>query len=179
MMLTSDQELTSLAGLPPEFGASAALAYDAACLIPLAYHEAGHAVVAINLGVRVFHATLQPKLKPACDGHVLHQAADTIELDKLLLLALAGPAAESCSPLPCHDEVAQRATDDVALARRIVATLERAESGSEAVAASLARWQSRAVVAVRDEWQWISRIAIALTQYRRLSGDEIAALRPR
>lgn len=67
----------------------------------IAYHEAGHAVVAVWLGAELLHATLEPDWDdgPARDGDVAvrwhhHGFSQRELLEREVLACLAGPAAE-------------------------------------------------------------------------------------
>jgi hypothetical protein len=149
----------------------------------LAYHEAGHAVIAQSLGIRVFYACVVPRYGDG--GHVSLAGLATMTMQDALLITLAGPAAQR-RYFPLQQEFSDDLADemgrfDTAQARTLLSVSRGADQTqvlSEATARDLARWRERADRAVAIHWEWITAVARALEYRQRVSGDEIAALNP-
>lgn len=123
-----------------------------------AIHEAGHAVIALRLGLVFDHVTAEPDYDDETDGALhwteLQSAGDleiTPEVDALVLLA--GPFAEAKLLRSSLDEVfaGEVARDD----REGLATLGL--TGEQFVAAS-----REALALVEREWAAIERVAVEL-----------------
>lgn len=148
----------------------------------LAYHEAGHACIALTLGVEVFYATIRPRYEDA--GHVLQQAIGTLTVHDALLITLAGPSAQR-RHFPLLRVFADDLEDpmgryDTAQARALLRALHGSDStADDAITDALAQWRTRADRVVERHWPWIKAVAEALEQRQRLSGDEIAQLNPK
>jgi hypothetical protein len=148
----------------------------------LAYHEAGHAVVAQILGVTVFHATIRPRYNDI--GHVLHAPIGTMTIEDGVLITLAGPAAQrQYFPLSrtfaddLYDGMGQH---DTAQARALLRVLHGSDHAmADSITEAVARWRERADRHVDRHWLWIKAVAQALEERQRLSGDEIARLNPK
>ena len=147
----------------------------------LAHHEAGHAVIALSLGIRVFHASTLPRYD--CGGEVRLAPLSGMTIDKGLLVTLAGPAAQRrYFPLlrqfdaDLDDHMGRFDTEQ---ARTLLSVLHGADHvSSDLITGELSRWRVRADQAVTLQWPWIAAVATALEQRRRLSGDDIAHLNP-
>src|SRR5882757_4231753 len=57
-----------------------------------AYHEAGHAVVALALSVTALHVSIEPRGDSA--GRVIHHGLPSPDEDSAILIAFAGPLAQ-------------------------------------------------------------------------------------
>ena len=138
----------------------------------VAVHEAAHAVVASALGVQVLYARID-----GSDGGEFATARPFGELDVAdhMILALAGGVAtrqqfpESCG----MDAV------DVAHARLIASVMHGTREADPIVDDAITAWRAVAAVFVQQEWRWIWAVAEKLSAHGRLSGEEIAAMRPR
>ncbi len=137
-----------------------------------AIHEAGHAVVALRLGLVFDHVTTVPDDHAETDG-ALHwtelQSAGDLEIaataDAIVLLA--GPFAEArLIDSTLHEVLAGDAAGED---REALATLGLDDD--EFVAAS-----RDALALVEQDWPAIERVADALLEYETLDFDEVEAL---
>lgn len=137
-----------------------------------AIHEAGHAVVALRLGLVFDHVTTVPDEHAETDG-ALHwtdlQTAGDLEIaataDAVVLLA--GPFAEArLTETTLHDVLAGDAAGED---REALATLGLDDD--EFVAAS-----RDALALVEQDWPAIERVADALLERDSLDFDEVEAL---
>jgi ATP-dependent Zn protease len=137
-----------------------------------AIHEAGHAVVALRLGLVFDHVTTVPDDHAETDG-ALHwtelQSAGDLEIaataDAIVLLA--GPFAEArLIESTLHEVLAGDAAGED---REALATLGLDDD--EFVAAS-----RDALALVEQDWPAIERVADALLEYETLDFDEVEAL---
>jgi ATP-dependent Zn protease len=137
-----------------------------------AIHEAGHAVVALRLGLVFDHVTTIPDEHAQTDG-ALHwtdlQSAGDLEIaptaDAIVLLA--GPFAEArLTESTLHEVLAGEAAGED---REALATLGLDDE--EFVAAS-----RDALTLVEHEWAAIERVADALLESETLDFDEVEAL---
>lgn len=137
-----------------------------------AIHEAGHAVIALRLGLVFDHVTTVPDDDAETDG-ALHwtdlQSAGDLEIaptaDAVVLLA--GPFAEArLVESTLHEVLAGEAAGED---REALATLGLDDD--EFVAAS-----RDALALVEQEWPAIERVADALLEYETLDFDEVEAL---
>ena len=164
----------------------------------LAYHEAGHAVIARLLGIGVLKVEILPGGKDGvCDhGHAwpgtdADLAAQAIGLDKDLLMECAGAAAEKYYQ-PDGDGFAGWLSDSTSI-ETLAAGAVMVEHGRPAPeildwdefrAGPLweAMWQyakdarTRADQLVAEHWPAIARVAGALLARRKLEQNEIDAL---
>jgi ATP-dependent Zn protease len=130
-----------------------------------AYHEAGHAVVALGLSVTVRRASIRPG-RVGYGRVVTHGPPEPA--DVLLFITLAGPFA--------HRRFAPRSnwlTSDFAIAEKMI-------SGSKGTAASkekyLAYIADHAEQIVDYFWADIKVAAKGLLKHETLTGDEISAM---
>lgn len=139
----------------------------------IAYHEAGHAVAALRLGVPVRHVTIDPENDDGgiVLGHVRFRSGDKDPPSlghRLLVISLAGPAAQRrYAP---RSPVRVNGASDFAHAQR-----ESELCSSDPMAArSLHHWGEReARHLVAREWWLVERIADILIRRRTISGDEL------
>ena len=136
-----------------------------------AYHEAGHAVVAISRGIPVLRCTIVPTRNTG--GHVLPNVpTGSIDMHDLLVMWLAGGAAER----RLTGKSATLNANDLAYAYLIASVMVRAEPGTKATADHLARYELLADVDVASHWNWIGRVAKRLLVKRTLCGGDVADL---
>ena len=151
---------------------------------PVAVHEAGHAVAALALGVRVRVARVTQT-----SGYVQTATplAD-VTIDQFATYVLAGHAAQAMLfPAYDLDGPARFDSDDVSQARLAIAVdwarlaLSAVElrqlRQSEAVTREVERYRRRADALVRTHRGWIIRTASRLECWGRMTGDEIEGLR--
>ena len=146
-------------------------------VLATAFHEAGHGVIATTCHIPVRRIFVLPS--PACRGHILTGVPfGKIDCEALILMTLAGPAAE-CEyfPLLRRWDAARGDACDLRHARLVLRAMHFPAS-AEVIASHLQRWRKRADNAVRQEWAWIHRVAIELAQWGQLSGHEIQRLKP-
>jgi hypothetical protein len=155
---------------------------EAATLRAVAFHEAGHAVAAVTLGIRVFLATVVPSHD--CAGHVLHAPIGELTVEQALLITLSGPAAQRryfpllavFGPEGEGDLEDHIGVFDFAEARTLLRMLHGSD-WMDVCAETLPRWLARADRLVGREWLWILRVAAALEQRHTLTGAEITTLK--
>lgn len=130
----------------------------------IAIHEAGHAVVAIALGLEVYSVDITTRL-------VILRRHSTLDPAKAVLWHLAGPAAESLA-FGVIDE--EGATVDRATARQEAFGVTLDLDSRDALVES--SWTDiRKLLAAR--WLDVERVALALLEGRgRLTGDELRDL---
>lgn len=153
-------------------------------LSELAYHEAGHAVVAAWLGAEILSVTLEPDLDdgPRREGDAAvrwrHGVGGGAEVDlclRELMAALAGPVVEMiytgresridhrpqwASDWQLAGELAQRLTSSPAQIDILIETTVR---------------RLRALAAQDAFWQTIAEVADLLEAHQTVSGEEIHA----
>jgi ATP-dependent Zn protease len=145
-----------------------------------AYHESGHALVAISVGARVRSVTIEPEWDDGPRRHADIQVewpnarrADRKQSEKLVLVALAGPVAEMLhTGDPYHPGLIAEWADDWRLAWEAAAGPypdERARLAYlERTTADLHRWLSR-----DDRWAALAAIVDELVAHETLEGDEV------
>ena len=147
-----------------------------------AYHEAGHAVAAWNLGYRSIRASITAGHESA--GEVRHESplvGDEVEFDgselarlrveRVIIIRLAGPIAQKR-----HRRTSWRrwhGGTDYAVA----ADLALRVCGSGEIASAFLKWlDRRAKALVEEHWPAVERLANALLKRGVVTQDEIAAL---
>jgi hypothetical protein len=140
----------------------------------LAIHEAGHAVVAMRLGVQVTSATIEPDGIYA--GHVNHEHAPTRDD---MLIVLAGPVAErqrgtgqlAGSP----EEEASIWSDLAEYAEETGIELDADQDERQLQLRELYTELNDEVVSmIREDWSAIESVALALIERGTLNGRQIA-----
>ena len=151
-------------------------------LTQIAYHEAGHSVVAAWLGAEVVSVTLEPDRDdgPRRDGDAAirwhHRGLTARELcQKELMAVLAGPVVESVhlgegEPVRIDDRAEWAADRRLAgiLAERLVPTLDHVDRLLEFTIQRLER-----LVADQAFWQAIAEVADLLEAHETVSGEEV------
>jgi hypothetical protein len=149
----------------------------------VAYHEAGHAVVARNFGLAVTRVSINPAFGDVFDGEVIEghmrlepEAERSASLQRRLWIALAGPAAQEH-----HDPEGYRVDGlvcgraDYESARKLYAELR---GKPDCKAEDLVSNERRARALVTKHWSAIEAVALALVKHPRhsLDGKELDAL---
>ena len=149
----------------------------------VAYHEAGHAVVARNFGLAVMRVSINPAYGELFDGERLEghmrlgpEAERSVSLQRRLWIALAGPAAQER-----HDPDGYRmdglvcARADYGHARKLYAELR---GKAVCKAEDLVSNERRARALITEHWSAIEAVALALLEHPRhsLEGRELDAL---
>lgn len=147
-----------------------------------AYHEAGHAIIAWNLGYQPTTASIEagndsvgqvrhenpfPGISFKFDGSDIAR----LKIERAIMICLAGPLAQKryrrSSWRRWHGAADYATATELAL---------RA-CGSNEIASAFLKWlELRTKSLVADHWRTIERVAIALLQRSTLSHDEIASL---
>lgn len=144
----------------------------------VAYHEAGHAVVGVLMGVYFDAVTIIPNVAEETGGFVNFLDDDVAEEDALIIL-YAGPAAEAkfrkCSFLNTHS------ISDLKRARLIFETWiqpERKTDGSDDPRLSQLYYvtNKQAKLVVNSVWDKIEAVSDALIERKTLTYDEVAKL---
>jgi ATP-dependent Zn protease len=149
----------------------------------VAYHEAGHAVVARNFGLAVLRVSINSAFGDVFDGERLEGhmrlepgAERSASLQRRLWIALAGPAAQER-----HDPDGYRvdglvcARADYECARKLYAELR---GKPDCKAEDLVSNERRARALITKHWSAIEAVALALLEHPRhsLDGKELDAL---
>lgn len=147
-----------------------------------AYHEAGHAVTALHLGMKFKYVTIVPDLEKGSVGHIRHQrgltehAVDNISRDKLekhLKCTLAGNAVEK-KLTGRYDNVG--ASGDHEFAADLVFRV----FGSPEIANAYLKYISLATTALVNTdhiWEIIEKVAQQLLERKTLTQDEVFEVR--
>jgi ATP-dependent Zn protease len=140
----------------------------------IAYHEAGHAVVAHRLGVEVEHVTIVPD--HTCHGHCAHadlfcargHGSDRANLERAIQICLAGPLAQAWL-LRRYFDRRRGGRQDYDCASGLARYLAGSAGEREFL-----RYQERRTQALVDHlWSDIERVAQALLERDHLSGTEV------
>ena len=145
-----------------------------------AYHEAGHAFMAIYVGARVRSVTIEPDRDDGPDRHAdvqiqwpLDQFTDRELTEKLVLVALAGPVAEMIHiGEPLHPGYVAEWAADWKTAWEAAAPLVSAERRR------LAYLEQTAVRLYRlldqeDHWAALAAVVDNLVAHETLEGEEV------
>lgn len=148
-----------------------------------AYHEAGHALIAICIGARVRVVTIEPDWDDGPARHAdiqvewpLHQFTDRELCEKLIQVALAGPVAEMIhSGEPYHPGFVVEWSADWKAAWEAVAPLIPEERMRLAYLEQATRKLHRLLQ--RDEyWAALAAIVDSLLAHETLEGEEVEAI---
>jgi hypothetical protein len=137
----------------------------------IAYHEAGHAVIAFRLGYEVKWVTIKPRYGSLGRAEITHgnPSPDDIRID------LAGPLAEALVNSASFDEMIQLgARGDWQWARRSTrnfVALGFINGREKGILIDELLHETRALV--RRDKQAIARVAAALLERKTLTGDDI------
>lgn len=158
----------------------------------IAWHEAGHAVTAMQFGLHVGYVTIRPA--DICSfhavvgclsvesstslGHVMvGRPGNDVDLEPWILMVMAGPVAEQrqCGAIEDAHDAAD--LDEVRFLVRgeLFCTLRRFPTVGE-LDDVVATYRDKSAAVVDRCWPWIERVASALQQRVGLLPDEIEAL---
>lgn len=137
----------------------------------IAYHEAGHTVAALTLGLSLEWVSLDPpktRVRLRLSRPTSH---DFIAIERDAIFTLAGEMAEKV----IHDDYRHLSVDDRAHAQELVATLYSCDSNS--AIEWTAKMELEAEALVESHWTDIRLIAMKLLSdpIRRFSADEFRA----
>jgi hypothetical protein len=143
-------------------------------MIPLkhiAYHEAGHAVIALRLGYEVKWVTIKPRRRSLGRAEIQHgsPSPDDIRID------LAGPLAEALvNPTPFHEKIQLGSRGDWRNTGRSVREFVALEFiGDQEGDILIDELLQETKALVRRDREAISRVAEALLTRKTLTGAEI------
>jgi ATP-dependent Zn protease len=145
----------------------------------IAYHEAGHAVIALILGYKVGKVTIKPRysqltlgrtegIQPgeASSNRVVDREATDIKID------LAGPLAEQLiNPAPFDELIENGSGGDWRSARRTARSFGLNTPREAEIL--IVRYALESAVLVQQHQEAITRVAAALLEHETLVGDEI------
>ena len=172
LRLESQREAERLPPLPPELEH----AETDPVLLRTAVNEDGHAVAQLVLNYGVYYASIQPRIDDL--GRVQPRYPLSAPVRDRVLVALAGAAAEKVHcPVLSFDEVQKLDAHDLVDACFLLARERKVLPTAPIVAADLERYRPTAAKLVRAHWGWVRRVAAALVVARRLTGDQILALK--
>ena len=129
-----------------------------------AYHEAGHAVVALALSVKALHVSIEPMGNSA--GRVTHHGLPAPDEDSAIFIALAGPIAQR----RFAPESEWLAGSDVAIVDQIIAKHGGTAAQNKKRLASLCEHANQIV---EYFWRDIAVAAKALLKHKTMTGNEI------
>jgi ATP-dependent Zn protease len=132
-----------------------------------AYHEAGHVISAVQLGVPVISATIDRKQPHFLRGR--YKQSRDLAIEHLVTVCLAGPAAEEmfCGPITDDGDAV-----DLRMARSYLAP----HYSEFVLGFQIDRLRGAAERLVRDTKPKIKLIADALLKHGSLDADQISAL---
>ncbi len=148
-----------------------------------AYHESGHAIMAIQMGAQVRSITIQPDWDDGPERYADAQIAWPIDHfserelhEKMVLVALAGPVAEMLyRGEPLHPGFVAEWAADWKLAwdaaKLLVASDQKRLTYLEQVASQLYRLFDR-----EDQWAALAALADNLLAHETLEGEEVEAI---
>ena len=127
----------------------------------LAYHQAGHAVVALALGYRCYSLAIEDGGKAVCDEPAEHALA-------LLIASFIAEAKRTGETDIWRDE------DDRVRAADLALWITRGDL--DTASALLSTVTAQTTARIEEHWSQIETIANALAEKGRLSGEEILTL---
>ena len=130
-----------------------------------AYHEAGHAVVALALSVTALHVSIKPSGDSL--GRVIHHGLPAPDDDSAVFISLAGPFAQKR-----FAPESNWLTSDIAIVEQIVA--KRGGTAAETKKHLMALCD-HALRIVDYFWNDIQVTAQALLKHRTMTGNEITS----
>jgi hypothetical protein len=150
-----------------------------------AYHEAGHAVMAFQLGVEVRQITIVPDRDSAgsCSHEKLLKFRGTelcaspaarVRIEKLIMICLAGPLAQS--KFKPRSVRRYHGTSDYSLIADVALQL----NGSAEAATAFVKWlEVRTTTMLRQQviWRFVEAVANELIAKRELEGSTLLDLR--
>lgn len=150
----------------------------------IAYHEAGHAVVACWLGAEVLMVTLEPDADdgPRLDGNAAirwhHRGLTSRQLrQKELMAVLAGPIAEILyEGLPADFDSLEQWRSEWAADHQLAWQLARTLVPSDAHVQPLLQFtldRLFGIVSENEFWQAIAEVADLLQAHETIEGDEV------
>jgi len=141
-----------------------------------AYHEAGHAVVAWNLGARLLEIVID-----VADGICKHNRLINFLLDPEIMSDFQWRRAEKYAQILLGGEMAERVFEPSSKHTDFDGDSDRRElndlasmlfPGSESAATEwIANMETRSEQIVREQWNALETLACELIVHRRLSGD--------
>jgi hypothetical protein len=138
-------------------------------LRPVAFHEAGHTVVAFALGARIVSVTVEPSLVPRSFGLTVLAPRSR---EARVISELAGPIAQALGGYAASAQECERHTSS---AYRDI-FLDPPVLGAAEALAYLEFARQRANALVHRHWGAINRLVDVLLVTPRLEGDDLAAL---
>lgn len=160
--------------LPPELAHLAPEGY----LERLAYHEAGHAIAERSFGYPVVSASIEGNY--ASGGRVIpREPPDAPPRDRIVVLLAGAEAEKRAWPALRFDETDKLHGLDLPDARFWAAFMHETLPADPRVAAELERLRPEAARIVARHWRWLERVAAELVRWRRLTGTQIDAVRPK
>lgn len=154
---------------------------DNRLLMPVAIHEAAHAVAAVAAGIAIDRVFVGFGYTGEDVGAVYPNTfPESVDVNQRVVYLLAAGVAERRYlglPPDGHEDAVWDARDrqqaESILARRL-----RVDVTSAIVTARLAQLRVAARRAVDRHWAWIERVALELVDRRVMSGADVARLRP-
>lgn len=141
----------------------------------IAYHETGHAVAMIALGVKVLDVTID-RPDGQLGGCTRHVPGLPPNNGQGIVISLAGPVAQlrRCPGSWLPDEYSPLSDD--AKANKVIAYIAKVDGGDAKKMRAAAEQKAARLVA--DHWPEIERVAETLLKRGTLTGDQIMELLP-
>ncbi len=136
----------------------------------MAYHQAGHAVVAILLGVRPAHVAL--RYEEETKDHVQLRIDSDVPAQERMVIAFAGPAASMRFGI--RHEAADRSDRERVMALALASVGRPGRSADSLLKIALQRAQE--LVRVQRHWAAIDALAQALLDVDVISTDDVIAV---
>jgi len=145
-----------------------------------AYHEAGHALMAIHVGARVRSVTIDPDWDDGPERHAdiqvvwpLDRFSDQELHKKAVLVALAGPVAEMIhSGTPCHPGLVAEWASDWQVAWQVSASIVP-ETRQRLAYLELITVELYRILDREDYWAALAAIVDHLLAHETLEGEEV------
>ena len=163
---------------PPDLPVELAHLAPEPVLERIAFHEAGHAVTVRHFGYPVVSASIEGQYDSG--GRVIPRTPPEAPPHDRIVVLLAGAEAEKRAwPALAFDECEKGDLHDLADAAFWAAFELECLPGDPRVAGLVKRLRPEAARIVRRHWAWVERVAAELVRWRRLTGAQIDAVRPK
>lgn len=143
--------------------------------IRTAYHEAGHCLISLHLGVPVTSIGIEKKASwngyPYVQkkGWIRHGRGVTASLENCILILVAGPMAEQMCPCGSGRDSYQKSLEDMT---QVYVTVDEVGFSGAARGRYMRQCRSRVEKGLRYHWKKVEALANALLERKRLTGKQ-------